>query len=63
LVPDATKLEAETRKEIDGKLEASGWAVQDKKSINLLAKHGVAVRKMDTNTGPADYTLFSVICN
>ena len=58
MVPDDTKLEAETRKEIDEKLEAAGWAVQDKKRINLMEKLGVAVREMDTDTGPADYMLF-----
>jgi type I site-specific restriction endonuclease len=46
LVPDATKLEAETRKEIDEKLEAAGWVVQDKKKLNLYASPGVAVREV-----------------
>ena len=32
--------------------------VQDKKRINLFEKLGVAVREMDTDTGPADYMLF-----
>jgi type I site-specific restriction endonuclease len=27
---------AEPRKEIDEKLEAAGWAVQDKKRLNLM---------------------------
>jgi type I restriction enzyme R subunit len=58
LVPLDTKLEAETRQEIDAKLEAAGWAVQDKHRINLAEKPGVAVREMDTVTGPADYMLF-----
>ena len=58
MVPDATKLEAETRKEIDEKLEAAGWVIQDKKKLNLYASLGVAVREMDTDTGPADYMLF-----
>ena len=60
LVPDDTKLEAVTREEIDAKLEAAGWAVQDKKRINHTEKRGVAVaiREMDTDTGPADYMLF-----
>ncbi len=52
------KLESETRIEIDAKLEAAGWAVQDKKKINLYEKLGVAVREFDTDTGPADYMLF-----
>lgn len=62
MTPPTDKLEAETRKEIDAKLEACGWVVQDKKVINLSAGeqgiHGVAVREMDTDTGPADYMLF-----
>lgn len=55
-------LEAETRLEVDAKLEAAGWVIQDKKAMNLYAGeqgvHGVAVREMDTGTGPADYMLF-----
>ena len=50
--------EQETREQIDEKLVAAGWVIQDKKRINLLASLGVAVREMDTDTGPADYMLF-----
>ncbi len=50
--------EAKTREKIDAKLEAAGWVIQDKKKINLFEKLGVAVREMDTDTGPADYMLF-----
>jgi type I restriction enzyme R subunit len=32
--------------------------VQDKSRLNLYASVGVAVREMDTGTGPADYMLF-----
>ena len=32
--------------------------MQDKQRINLMEKLGVAVREMDTDTGPADYMLF-----
>ena len=56
--PTDTKLEAETRKEIDAKLEAAGWKVQGKSRLNLYEKLGVAVREMDTDTGSADYMLF-----
>jgi type I site-specific restriction endonuclease len=42
LVPPDTKLEADTRKAIDEKLEAAGWAVQDKQRINLMEKPGVS---------------------
>jgi len=58
----STLLEAETREEIDKQLMACGWVIQDKKQINLMAGdygiNGVAVREMDTDTGPADYMLF-----
>ena len=60
-VNDATtteKLEDETRIEIDVKLEAAGWLVQDKNRMNLFAAPAVAVHEMDTDTGPADYMLF-----
>jgi len=53
-----TLVEAETRKLIDDKLVAAGWVVQDKARLNLTESLGVAVREMDTNTGPADYMLF-----
>ena len=56
--PDYTKLEAETREEIDKKLVTAGWVIQDKKRLNLHESLGVAVREMDTDTGPADYMLF-----
>ena len=50
--------EAQTRAEIDRQLVAAGWVIQDKKRINLVESLGVAVREMDTDTGPADYMLF-----
>jgi len=58
LSPEQTKLEAETREEIDKKLIAAGWVIQDKKRLNLHESLGVAVREMDTDSGPADYMLF-----
>ncbi|MCP4284611.1 MAG: DEAD/DEAH box helicase family protein, partial [Gammaproteobacteria bacterium] len=56
--PEERKLEAATREEIDLKLKAAGWTVQDKKSLNLFESLGVGGREMDTDTGPADYMLF-----
>lgn len=56
--PSNTKLEQETRQEIDNKLEAAGWVIQDKNRLNLYQSLGVAVREMDTDSGPADYMLF-----
>ena len=52
MVPESTLLEAETRKLIDEKLEAAGWVIQDKNRINSIESLGVAVREMDTDTGP-----------
>ena len=56
--PHTDKDEATTRKEIDEKLISAGWLIQDKSRINLFESLGVAVREMDTSTGPADYMLF-----
>lgn len=50
--------EQQARDQIDKKLIQAGWAVQDKKRLNLYESLGVAVREMDTDTGPADYMLF-----
>jgi type I restriction enzyme R subunit len=46
------------RDNIDRRLKACGWAVQNKKQINLGAAPGVAVREYQTDAGPADYLLF-----
>lgn len=58
MTPPTDKLEDATREEIDAKLIEAGWVVQDKKRLNLHESLGVAVREMDTDTGPADYMLF-----
>jgi type I restriction enzyme R subunit len=50
--------EAKARQQIDQKLEAAGWVIQDMKQLNLGASSGVAVREYPTDTGPADYVLF-----
>src|SRR5690606_11268474 len=42
----------------DAKLQAAGWVVQDKKSINFNEGEGQAIREYHTDTGPADYVLF-----
>ena len=47
MTPPTEKLEADTRREIDAKLRAAGWVVQDKAKINLVETLGVAVREMD----------------
>ena len=46
------------RDNIDIMLEASGWAVQSKKKINLNDSLGQAVKEYQTDVGPADYVLF-----
>ncbi|HUG65450.1 MAG TPA: DEAD/DEAH box helicase family protein, partial [Gaiellaceae bacterium] len=52
--------EAKARVEIDAKLMAAGWAVQDARAVNLAAGRGVAVREfvMKQPHGRADYLLF-----
>ena len=50
--------EQKAREIIDKKLTQSGWIVQDRKQLNLLAGLGVAVREFPTSTGPVDYALF-----
>ena len=50
--------EQKAREVIDNKLAQSGWVVQDRKQLNLLAGLGVAVRESPTSTGPVDYALF-----
>jgi len=50
--------EQKARRDIDAKLVASGWVVQDKKAIDFNAGPGVAVREYQTDIGPADYVLF-----
>jgi len=46
------------RDNIDRPLKSCGWAIQDKKKINLSESLGVAVREYQTDVGPADYVLF-----
>lgn len=46
------------RDKVDEQLLLSGWIIQNKKSINLHAGIGVAVREYLTDVGPADYVLF-----
>lgn len=50
--------EDKSRAEIDAKLTACGWAVQNRDEMNLTAGPGVAVREFATSQGPADYALF-----
>lgn len=59
---DAGRLAAEQRARvlIDRQLTNAGWAVQDKKNLNLFASQGVAVREivMKAGHGRVDYLLY-----
>jgi type I restriction enzyme, R subunit len=52
--------ELAARTQIDAKLEASGWAVQNYKDLNLAAGRGIAVREFPLRKGHgvADYLLY-----
>jgi type I restriction enzyme R subunit len=50
--------EEKARLEIDKKLEATGYVIQDMKEFDPTASLGVAVREYPTNVGEADYVLF-----
>ena len=49
--------EEKAREQIDAMLVASGWLIQDYKSLNFSAGRGVAVREVPLKTGPCDYLL------
>ncbi|GGB26309.1 type III restriction endonuclease subunit R [Flexivirga endophytica] len=59
---DEARLAAEARARvlIDRQLTDAGWAVQDKKALNLFAAQGVACREvtMKSGHGRADYLLY-----
>lgn len=46
------------RDQIDAMLLEAGWLIQSKDKINLSQGLGVAVREVNTDSGPADYILF-----
>src|SRR2546421_10853844 len=52
--------EQQARREIDAKLSASGWLVQDRDDLDLTAGRGIAVREfpMKAGFGFADYLLY-----
>ena len=52
--------EARARREIDARLEAAGWRVQDLADIDLAAGRGIAVREfpLKPGFGRADYLLY-----
>ncbi len=57
-MPPNQNPEQQARDAIDAQLRASGWAVQDKTTINFSQSAGQAIREYTTDTGPADYVLF-----
>ncbi|MEQ1674758.1 MAG: hypothetical protein ABL865_06980 [Candidatus Nitrotoga sp.] len=50
--------EQKARDQIDMLLRQAGWIVQSAKKIDRNAGLGIAVRKYQTDVGPADYALF-----
>ncbi|HJX28134.1 MAG TPA: DEAD/DEAH box helicase family protein, partial [Thermoanaerobaculia bacterium] len=52
--------EQKARQQIDAQLEAAGWKVQDRDSLELTAGRGIAVREFNLKTGFgfADYLLY-----
>ena len=57
MTPNLTP-EQQAREKIDKMLNASGWVIQDMKTINFSAHFGIAVREYQTEVGYADYVLF-----
>ncbi|MCP5522096.1 MAG: DEAD/DEAH box helicase family protein [Verrucomicrobiales bacterium] len=54
---DALTPEQRAREKIDAMLVASGWVVQDFKSVDFSAGRGIALREVPLTTGPCDYLL------
>jgi type I restriction enzyme R subunit len=50
--------EVKARINIDNMLIKAGYVLQDRKELNRTASLGVAVREVQTNSGPVDYLLF-----
>lgn len=50
--------EQQARYFIDQRLKEAGWILQNMKDFNPRAGRGVAVRELQTSTGPVDYGLF-----
>lgn len=60
MAEDRLAAEQRARVTIDGQLSAAGWLVQDRKSLNLFAGRGIAVREvvMAKGHGRVDYLLY-----
>lgn len=50
--------EDKARIEIDKKLEAAGYVIQDMKELNPTAALGIIAREYPTESGPVDYLIF-----
>lgn len=50
--------EEESRQNIDQRLAAAGWLVQDFSELNLRSSLGVVIREFPLKSGTADYLLF-----
>jgi type I restriction enzyme R subunit len=49
--------EQQARQQIDAKLVAAGWIVQDYKAFNPSAGRGIALREVPLKSGRCDYLL------
>lgn len=49
--------EQEAREDINRRLVAAGWKIQDRNQLNLSAGLGVAIREYPMTSGPVDYLL------
>ena len=49
--------EQKARQQIDAMLVASGWVIQNYKSLNLSAGRGIALREVPLKSGRCDYLL------
>jgi type I site-specific restriction endonuclease len=49
--------EQRARQHIDAMLIASGWVVQNYKSVDFSVGRGIALREVPLKTGPCDYLL------
>ena len=50
--------EEQARLVIDGKLEHTGWTIQDIRKLKITATMEFPLREFPTSTGPVDYALF-----
>ncbi len=56
---NAIRRNTKARQKIDRLLEQSGWTVQGRQEMNIVAGQGVAVREFPLKTAFADYLLYA----